>query len=92
MGLADLTETVEVLCHQMFYRVVGMQKAGVAAVSVCVCVCFRWGQGVLEPPVRCYGCPFMGQFNNGSQILGPMLKSEATLAHKSLTFIFTGIS
>lgn len=42
MGLADLTETVEVLCHQMFYRVVGMQKTEVAAATaavVCVCVC-----------------------------------------------------
>lgn len=51
MGLADLTETVEVLCHQMFYWVVGMQKTEVAAAtvvvvcaSVCVCVSSR-GEG-----------------------------------------------
>lgn len=44
MGLADLAETVEVLCHQMFYRVVGMQEAemGVTGVGGCVCV---WGGG-----------------------------------------------
>lgn len=45
MGLADLTETVEVLCHQMFYRVVGMQKTEVAAAAGggCVCVCVSSG-------------------------------------------------
>lgn len=44
MGLAGLTETVEVLCHQMFYRVVGMQKTEVAAATVAVCVC-QVGEG-----------------------------------------------
>lgn len=28
MSTADLAETVEVLCHQMFYRAVGMEEAG----------------------------------------------------------------
>lgn len=46
MGLADLAETVEVLCHQMFYRVVGMQEAemGVTGVGGCVCGAGKTGR------------------------------------------------
>lgn len=74
MGLADLAETVEVLCHQMFYRVVGMQEAEMGVTGVGGCVCVGRGAKQAEPAVRWYGCPFMGQFNNESWVLGPMWK------------------
>lgn len=66
MSTADLAETVEVLCHQMFYRAVGMEEAGSKQGG-------RGGGAELAgPAVRCSVCPFMGQLSNESGVLGPL--------------------
>lgn len=65
MRRADLAETVEVLCHQMFYRAGGVAEAGSKQGG-------RGGPALAGPAVRCSGCPFMGQSTNESGVLGPL--------------------
>ena len=65
MRRADLAETVEVLCHQMFYRAGGVVEAGSKQEG-------RGGPALAGPAVRCSGCPFMGQSTNESGVLGPL--------------------
>lgn len=89
MGLADLAETVEVLCHQMFYRVVGMQEAemGVTGVGGCGGVQNRQSQQSGATDGLLWASLIMKV-----EFWDLCGKSEATLPHKSLTFIYTGMS
>lgn len=87
MGLADLAETVEVLCHQMFYRVVGMQKWGDWGGRVCV-----WGrQNRQSQQSGATDALLWASLIMKVKFWDLCGKSEATLPHKSLTFIYTGM-
>lgn len=93
MGLADLAETVEVLCHQMFYRVVGMQEAetGVTGVGG-VCVWEGGGQNRQSQQSGGTDALLWASLIMKVEFRDLCGKSEATLPHKSLTFIYTGMS
>lgn len=66
MSAADLVETVEVLCHQMFYRAAGMEEAGSKQGGG------EGKPGLAGPALRCSGCPFMGQSTNESGVRGSL--------------------
>lgn len=86
MSAVDLVETVEVLCHQMFYRAAGMEEAGSKQGGE------RGSQG------------WQGRHSGALGALlwaSPLMKvgfgdhcgtSEATLPHRALNSIYTGMS
>lgn len=92
MGLADLAETVEVLCHQMFYRVVGMQEAEMGVTGVGGCVRVRGGQNRQSQQSGGTDALLWASLIMKVEFWDLCGKSEATLPHKSLTFIYTGMS
>lgn len=85
MSAVDLAETVEVLCHQMFYRAVGMEEAGCKKRQRGGQGWQGWQSGALCALLWASSVMKVG-FRDHCET------SEATPTHQALTSIYTGMS